>query len=215
MNIELANSMMGFTIRFENGQCPMPENFKDHGVDWDNYIFHCMDEYEFVAEDGRWTEVIFDEFNLMNREIQTLKFIPQETESTLSAGSVKELFEADQVEFKRLEDFTGELNFVAFIPQEDKSYDLTAEFKAVVIYGKLDKVEIVSSKRMDNENRKKLVESVSAEIKLEDKRSSAWWQVPYSIYSGLLRGLCGIITLVWCMPAYILQWVIKKITPKL
>lgn len=175
----------------------MPKEFEGESIDWAEQTFYSADTFPFLFEDERWTEIKFDEDNQMNRELQTLE------------GE-----EIKNIEFERLEDFTGELTFVSFIPQKDSSYDLVAEFTAVVIYGKLDKVVTVTAKKLDNDKRKEAVAELSSRVKASIETSNKWWFKPYSVYSVLLRGIAMVILFIWQIPAYLFDWLIRKITPE-
>ena len=142
--------MSTFSIKFEGSQCELPKEFEKEGeLNWDNKTFFSADEFAFLCEDGRWTEINFDSYNQMYSEYQRLN----------DEG------DTENVELRRLNDFTGEISFVSFTPQKDSDYDLIAEFSAVVIYGKLDKVELIQAKKVPAVILNWLVKKLTPEIK--------------------------------------------------
>jgi|TARA_R110000744_G_scaffold79648_1_gene156306 hypothetical protein len=192
--------MSTFSIKFEGSQCELPKEFEKEGeLNWDNKTFFSADEFAFLCEDGRWTEINFDSYNQMYSEYQRLN----------DEG------DTENVELRRLNDFTGEISFVSFTPQKDSDYDLIAEFSAVVIYGKLDKVELIQAKKVDNSKRKRYNAELLRQIETDAEVINKWWFKPYSVYSLFLRGISMAVIFIWQVPAVILNWLVKKLTPEI
>ena len=225
-----------YSIRFEGeGQLPKPEKAKNFNPDNDRYEFVSNEKHNFVTNDGRWTELVVSESGELYREYHKTEIdldaafkkvgIDPEEENqqdsvlpidvTGGLSDLKDICKVTNVDLQRLDDFTGNLEFRHFDPHVDENHDLVTEYRAVIIYGKLDKVEIISSKLVDNTELNEMIKKSSEGAMSRIKTTESWWYPIYSVYSFLVRAIFGTVMFILGVPILILTFIRDKIAPKL
>lgn len=125
-----------------NLNLPLPEEVKNLNFDWHQKSFqtkdleNCLLLY-YIKEDGLLYEHVLEQ--------DFIPFTPEENKNRKSTFPLwKEVILKN--EYNKKIDFHGTITFYTYEDFDD-NYDFWLEFRAFLVYGKVDKIELVSFKK--------------------------------------------------------------------
>lgn len=200
------NEIPKFGLRFEGKQMPWPTDLGAEPKSWKDTVFTSSDIYEFVKP-SFWNEVVIGEGGTLYAEYHTLEL---EMDSSSAVGYRAETKNMNLIS---LEDFTGQINFEAFIQgDEDKDYYFNGVMK--VVDGKFCSISFRRKDPVDNSPRKLSEKETYSRIQKRIRLvNSSWYKFVYCPYHVIIRGLFRVVCFIWNIPLLILNKLVGFITP--
>jgi len=195
-----------FGIKFEGGQLPIPASLQHvDNLRWDEVEFVSFDSHPSFIVPNKWVELCVTEANELYRYAHTYDI-------TLSEEGVSS--KEKSVDLFKLDSYTGEVNFGAYIPVENSENDYTVSFKATFHNGKFEKAEELSISPVSNKRRVNAMENlnrvVSKKIRLLNNPLYKWVYLPYKV---VVLAIASLVNIIWTIPLKIFNFVVRLLCP--
>ena len=202
----MSSSISTFSIRFENGGVPIPNDLKSiiPPVEWGNSVFSSFDYFpEVCTDDQNYIELSVEQSGALYKEIHSTKILlDNKNQPTLNDGGIA---------IESLSNFTGKIGFAYFHLLEDGDDEMFF-FNATFVRGMFLETEFVEKIKIPGTQRRTSIKLIKEKvIKVLARQSHPLYRYVYVPWSCLVRCLYFMVAYLWNLPARALYWLVYKV----